>query len=73
MSPVLHLTRTCRSICRKSKPTTEFEFDFESLDVRSKNLCKAMMLSICYAANTGGIATLTGTGPNMVLKGYIDE
>ncbi|XP_012942313.1 solute carrier family 13 member 5 [Aplysia californica] len=34
---------------------------------------RGMLLCICYAANTGGIASLTGTGPNLVLKAMVDE
>lgn len=44
----------------------------DALKMHSK-LSKALALSIAYAANTGGIATLTGSPPNLVFKAVIDE
>lgn len=65
-------TKNSNAVVKTEKKESEYSFDFESLDPPSKKLAKAFCLSICYAANCGGIGTLTGTGPNLVMKGLAD-
>ena len=44
----------------------------EEAEARFHNLAKGMLLCLACSANIGGMATLTGTGPNLVFKGQAD-
>ncbi|MEQ9308079.1 MAG: DASS family sodium-coupled anion symporter [Balneolaceae bacterium] len=41
--------------------------------VGARNFALTLMLGIAYAANIGGITTLIGTPPNLVLAGIVEE
>uniref|UniRef100_A0A8B9FVU4 Solute carrier family 13 member 2 n=1 Tax=Amazona collaria TaxID=241587 RepID=A0A8B9FVU4_9PSIT len=43
------------------------------LEEKHKKFSKGMSLCICYSASIGGIATLTGTTPNLILQGQVNE
>jgi len=38
-----------------------------------KRLSKVFALGVAYASNSGGIATLVGTPPNIILQGVANE
>jgi len=40
---------------------------------RSYEFAELLMLAIAYSASIGGIATLVGTPPNMILKGFVEK
>ncbi|NWY24675.1 S13A2 protein, partial [Pheucticus melanocephalus] len=44
----------------------------EELEKKHLKLSKGMSLCICYSSSIGGIATLTGTTPNLVLQGQVN-
>ena len=62
-----------RSLLLEPEKSGTGQIDMNSLDLQSQKLCKALILAICYSANIGGISTLTGTTPNLVVKGYLDQ
>ncbi len=47
--------------------------DKEELTVRQKNFALSIMIGIAYAANIGGVATLVGTPPNVVFRGFMES
>jgi di/tricarboxylate transporter len=45
----------------------------EEKSAKYKSLLKAVTISIAYSANVGGMASLTGSAPNMIMKDYADK
>ncbi len=54
------------------KVPTDGETDRED-DVVFDRFRKSLLLCVCYSANIGGTATLTGTAPNLIFKGILEE
>ncbi|WP_298423381.1 DASS family sodium-coupled anion symporter [uncultured Kordia sp.] len=47
--------------------------DEDGFTKKDKNFALSIMLGIAYSANVGGIATLIGTPPNIVLAGFMES
>lgn len=58
---------------RLSKGSVSYEDGLKELDGRMKNMAKMLCLAVAYSANIGGMATLTGTPPNLVLDNVAGE
>jgi sodium-dependent dicarboxylate transporter 2/3/5 len=47
--------------------------DADGFTKKDRNFALSIMLGIAYSANVGGIATLIGTPPNIVLAGFMES
>ncbi|NWI01143.1 S13A2 protein, partial [Tichodroma muraria] len=67
------LFRVMEDVLVLSSVVTEERKRIEVIEKKHLNLSKGMSLCICYSSSIGGIATLTGTTPNLVLQGQIND
>ena len=71
--PVVASYNVIKSAAKHNKGAGGYKADTREEDTEFSQICKGMTLAVAYAANVGGAGTLTGTAPNVILKGHVDE
>lgn len=61
------------TVNKPAEDEDEIKLTPETLSEEEANLCKMLLLSACYASSIGGVGTLTGTPPNIIIFGYYDK
>jgi len=57
---------------RPQKEQLELTSQFEREDSEFRKFSSSLKMCIAYASNIGGIGTIIGCGPNIVMKGQAD-
>lgn len=62
-----------RSFLRELLKSHTVYSEYRERQKKERHLAKGLYLSVAFAANIGGTATLTSAGPNLILKFIMDE
>ena len=65
------VTELDQEVRKSQREDGETEKQGEEQEKNTQKIRVMLFLAVAYAASCGGVGTLTGTGPNLVLKGMI--